>query len=100
MRIDTKNKLHAKYQGECVAFARVFEAKSPFTATVLENLARFCRADATTFHLDARAHALLEGRREVWLRIQEYLTSTADQLLNKYSKEVANTEFQQDNGDI
>ena len=47
---------------------------------VLADLAKFCRAHETTFHLDARAHAVAEGRREVWLRIQRHLNLTDEQL--------------------
>lgn len=49
-------------------------------ARVLADLARFCRAQRTCFDSDARAHALLEGRREVWLRIQQMLNLTDDQV--------------------
>lgn len=48
---------------------------------VLEDLARFCRANETTFLPDARASAVLEGRREVWLRIQHHLNLSPDQLV-------------------
>ncbi len=47
---------------------------------VLSDLARFCRANESCFHADARLHAVAEGRREVWLRIQKVLNLTADQL--------------------
>jgi hypothetical protein len=36
---------------------------------VLADLNRFCRGNASTFHADPRTHALLEGRREVLLRL-------------------------------
>lgn len=36
---------------------------------VLADLRKFCRVDRSTFEADPRAHALLEGRREVALRI-------------------------------
>jgi hypothetical protein len=36
---------------------------------VLADLRRFCRVDRSTFDADPRIHALLEGRREVALRI-------------------------------
>lgn len=62
------------------AYNRVFDRKSPYTKDVLKDLARFCRAHDSTFLPDARAHAVLEGRREVWLRIQEYLNMTVDEI--------------------
>ena len=39
----------------------------------LEDLGRFCHANATT-HVEGDSHgtAQLEGRRQVWLRIQGY----------------------------
>lgn len=48
--------------------------------TVLQDLAVFCRANESCFHPDARASALMEGRREVWLRIREHLDLTEEQL--------------------
>lgn len=36
---------------------------------VLADLRKFCRGDRSTFDADPRIHALLEGRREVFLRI-------------------------------
>jgi hypothetical protein len=52
---------------------------------VLRDLAKFCRADETTFHADARASALMEGRREVWLRITKHLNLTPDQLVQYFN---------------
>lgn len=40
---------------------------------ILADLDRFCRGNESTFHADPRAHALLEGRREVFLRILNFL---------------------------
>jgi hypothetical protein len=55
------------------AYQRVFDDKDQMSKAVLEDLAKFCRADETTFHADPRIHAALEGRREVYLRIQSHL---------------------------
>lgn len=49
---------------------------------VLADLAKFCRANTTCFHMDPRAHAVAEGRREVWLRIQRHLNLTDEQVFN------------------
>ena len=54
-------------------------------ALVAADLARFCRASASTFHSDARLHAALEGRREVWLRIRDHLDLEFGDLVNKYT---------------
>lgn len=40
---------------------------------VIADLRDFCRANKTTFDADPRVHALLEGRREVILRIFDML---------------------------
>lgn len=47
----------------------------------LIDLAEFCRANESCFHEDPRIHAALEGRREVWLRIQEHIHLTPAQLM-------------------
>lgn len=54
--------------------------RSPTGEVVLRDLARFCRANVSTFHEDARLHAVAEGRREVWLRLQSHLQLTPDEL--------------------
>ena len=57
-----------------------FTFKGVHGEAVLQDLAKFCRADDTTFLPDARASAVLDGRREVWLRIQKHLNLTDDEL--------------------
>lgn len=58
--------------------------RSPPGEAVLRDLAKFCRAHTTTFHQDDRAHALAEGRREVWLRIAQHLHLTPEDLWSVY----------------
>lgn len=53
---------------------------------VLKDLARFCRAQDSAFHADPRLHAVLEGRREVFLRIQKHLKLDWDQFWKHYGK--------------
>ena len=53
---------------------------------VLADLAKFCRAHESTFHADARVAGLLEGRREVYLRIQHHLALTDDQIWALYGR--------------
>lgn len=64
----------------------VFPHRSEAAKAVLDDLARFCRAEETTFHADARIHAVLEGRREVWLRIQEHLRLSSEELWMSVTK--------------
>lgn len=63
-----------------VAYNRVFDKASPFTHEVLRDLAKFCRAHESTFHVNPRAHAVLEGRREVWLKIERMLNLSTEEL--------------------
>jgi hypothetical protein len=57
--------------------------------SVLVDLAPFCRANETCVVLGDRDRTyVLEGRREVWLRIQDYLKLTPEELVNKYTKTV------------
>lgn len=67
--------------GQSFAYARVFDRNNKYLWEVLADLAKFCRADESTFHRDPRMHAVLEGRREVWLRIQEYIGFSAEEIL-------------------
>ena len=60
-------------RGRTFAYSQVFQKNSKFSRVVLKDLAKFCRAHETTFHADPRVHAALEGRKEVWHRIQEHL---------------------------
>lgn len=57
---------------------------SETTALMMEDLARFCRAHESCFDPDPRIHAALEGRREVWIRIQQHLTRTPEELMDLY----------------
>lgn len=71
-----------KLLGRKHAYRQTFD--NPYGETVLKDLASFCRATSTTFNQDPRHHALLEGRREVWLRISEHLNMTEEELFEKY----------------
>lgn len=60
------------------AYQRTF--KGPLAESVLADLMRFCRAHDSTFHPDPRLAANLDGRREVWLRIQQHLRLSPEEL--------------------
>lgn len=62
-----------------------FQTNQPANIAVMEDLFKFCRAGESTFHPDARIAANLDGRREVWLRIQNHLGLTTEQLMALYS---------------
>jgi len=56
-------------------------ALSTSCAIVLADLAKFCHAQDTTHVVgDSHGSAQLEGRRQVWLRIQSYLGLTDEQI--------------------
>lgn len=69
----------AKEQEKKRAYQLVFG--SPAGQAVLADLAPFCRSRTTCFHADPRIHAAHEGRREVWLRIHDYIERTPDELV-------------------
>ena len=52
---------------------------------VLADLAKFCRAHESTFNTDPRVEGIMQGRREVWLRISQHLNMTEEQLWNYYN---------------
>jgi len=54
------------------AYARVFSG--PHGSLVLAHLADACGATRTTFDSDLQAMAVAEGRRQVWLVIQDVLS--------------------------
>lgn len=62
------------------SYQQTFNSQNPENVAVLSDLAKFCRAGESTFHADPRAHALMEGRREVWLRIQNHLKMDSESL--------------------
>lgn len=65
------------------AYQKTF-VKDLASETVLADLANFCRAGKSTFDPDARVHALLEGRKEVWLRIANHLNLTETELYDVF----------------
>lgn len=78
---DTKTNLRLTKGQTKVAYQQTFNKESVAVKAVIKDLAKFCRADTTTFHENERMHALLEGRREVFLRIQQHINLTVDELL-------------------
>jgi hypothetical protein len=53
---------------------------SPAGKAVLADLATFCRATESCFDPDPRIHAVLEGRRETFLRIQQFAKLNAEEI--------------------
>lgn len=67
-------------EGRAGSYRRVFMPADQDAQDVLADLAKFCRAHESTGHVDSHVAARLDGRREVWLRIQNHLRLTDDQL--------------------
>lgn len=68
------------------AYQQTFNLESLAVQKVLLDLAKFCRANASTFHQDPRAHALLEGRREAYLRIMKHINLDTEEFIKQYGK--------------
>lgn len=70
-----------------LAYRRVFsgQPQDDDVDVVMLDIAKFCRGFNPTFHPDQRVHALLEGRREVFLRIMDFTRLDHDALLRKYT---------------
>lgn len=62
-----------------LAYSQTFAEDNQAAQRVLRDLAKFCRAHKSTFDPDPRIAAMLDGRREVFLRILKYTQlSTTD----------------------
>jgi hypothetical protein len=73
-----------------LAYIRTFDLAQPANVEVLDDLARFCRANETCVVPGDRDLSLVaEGRREVWLRIQQHLHLSEEQLMQLYSGNAA-----------
>lgn len=59
---------------------------------VLKDLAVFCGSQRSSFSSDPLEMAFREGRREVFLRIQQHLNITEDDIWNLYEREKLNDE--------
>lgn len=60
------------------AYQKIFNSKHG--KQVLADLKRFCRDRESTFNPDPRVAAMLDGRREVILRVKDYLELNRDEL--------------------
>ena len=66
------------------AYQRIFLGHGIDTDLVLQDLAKFCRASESTFHVEQSMSDRLDGRREVWLRLQHHLRLTDEQIWELY----------------
>lgn len=63
-----------------------FTFQNPEKNDVLKDLAKFCHANETPYHPDARKTDVLIGRQEVWLRIVRHLKLNPEQLFEIYNR--------------
>lgn len=68
-----------------MSYQLTFQINQPANVSVLMDLAIYCRAcESCVVPGDPVKTAVLEGRREVWLRIQQHLNLTPEQLFAIY----------------
>lgn len=77
-----------------LAYQRVFLGHGGDTNKVLDDLAKFCRANESTFHIEHSASDRLDGRREVWLRIQQHLRLNDESLWELYGNHALPSEHE------
>lgn len=77
---DLWQRARAFLTGRQFAYNQVFNPENQFTNQVLADLARFCRAHVSTGNKDPYIAARLDGRREVWLRIENHLKLSPETL--------------------
>ena len=70
--------------GRKAAYERTFPDKDIDARIVLEDLAKFCRAHESTANKDPHVASRLDGRREVWLRIQHHLKLDSEYIWRIY----------------
>ncbi len=75
-----KSDIRTYFRRRKLSYQMVFKRENQYTMDVLKDLAKFCRAHNSTFNKDPRIQANLDGRREVWLRIQENLNLSTDEI--------------------
>lgn len=68
------------------SYEMVFKQDNRFVKEVMKDLAKFCRLNDSCFNPDPRIHAILEGRREVILRIMKHINLDHDQLWREYGR--------------
>lgn len=73
-------------RGRKLAYNLVFRMDQPADQEVLRDLAWFCRAnESCAVPGNHDKTMILEGRREVFLRIQQHINLTPEQLFDLYS---------------
>lgn len=76
----TQSHIQVQKSAYCVTFNKQAIAANH----VMKDLAKFCLANTSCFVADPRVHAFNEGKRAVWLRIQQHLHLEEDDLYDLY----------------
>lgn len=82
--------LRTRKRAYCMAF------KTQAGSDVLRDLIVFCRANQSTYHPDPRKAAMLDGRREVFLRIQQHLNLSTEGLFELLGGRIPDNFMEQD----
>ncbi len=83
-----KTDLGALQRAYALVFGRTSEERDTAVAIVLRDLATEGFAHHSTFDPDPRTHARNEGRRDIWLRIQELRNISTDELWGRLRRQV------------
>lgn len=83
-KVNVKEQLRSMLFNRQRAYISVFD--SEFGKYVKNDLGLFCREKESCFHEDPRIHAVIEGRREVILRINNHLEMDSETLWKFYSE--------------
>lgn len=84
----TKEQLIEEIEVRQRNFRNTFQMNQPANIEVIEHLKKFCRAEESCVVPGDRDMSLvLEGRREVWLMIDEFLNKTPEQIFAHHARE-------------
>ena len=61
--------------------------RNPVGEMVLKDLSKFCRAHESTYNVNERLEGIMQGRRDVWLRIAQHLNLSSDELWKLYGSQ-------------
>jgi hypothetical protein len=88
--VGTKEEIIAEIERLQKAYHLTFQLNQPANIEVLEDLGRFCRANETcAVPGDHDKTFMLLGRNELWLRIQQFLNLTPEQLFALYARDAS-----------
>ncbi len=78
----SESRLKQRLVEQAKAYQLVLGAKTHAHATVLEDLAQFCKWGETPFHPNERETCVMIGRQQVFTRIARFLNLPDDQLFD------------------